>query len=289
MKVTFDMLTPASLQEALGMLEKDGEHITPVAGGTNLIVDCQSGRHQPAVVMNVHNLSELSFIEEQDGSIQVGGGTTIRAIEQSELIKQTSNALYKASIQFANPLIRNRATLAGNLCDGSPASDMAVPLLALGAEVQLTSKTGSRWMPLDSFFVHVRKTQRKAEELLTTVSWSIPAQNSANAFYKLGLRKADAISVVSLAVYVAMGSNGRISEVRIALGSVAPTPLRAYEAEALLKDKEPDESLFAQAAKSAAMACSPISDVRATAEYRREMVEVLVKRLLRACVEQIRA
>ena len=287
MRVAFDMLTPATLQDALGMLEKDGENITPVAGGTNLIVDCQSGRHEPKVVMNVHNLTEISQIEKKDGMVQIGGGITLRDIEKSLLIKETSNTLYKAAIQFANPLIRNRATVGGNLCDASPASDSATPLLALGAEVELKSKNGSRWVPLDQFFVHVRKTVRTADELLTAVRWPVPGAGSANTFYKLGLRKADAISVVSLAVYVALESNGRISEARIALGSVAPTPIRAYDAEALLKGKEPVEALFEEAGKAAAAACSPISDVRATAEYRREMVAVLVKRLLRESVKQI--
>jgi carbon-monoxide dehydrogenase medium subunit len=287
MRVAFDMLTPATLQDALGMLEKDGKNITPVAGGTNLIVDCQSGRHEPKVVMNVHNLTEISQIEEKDGMVQIGGGTTLRDIEKSSLIKETSNALYKAAIQFANPLIRNRATVGGNLCDASPASDSATPLLALGAEVELKSLNGSRWVPLDQFFVHVRKTVRTSDELLTAVRWPVPGKGSANTFYKLGLRKADAISVVSLAVYVALESNGRISEARIALGSVAPTPIRAYDAEALLKGSEPAEALFEEAGKAAAAACNPISDVRATADYRREMVAVLVKRLLRESVKQI--
>ncbi|MBI9047946.1 MAG: xanthine dehydrogenase family protein subunit M [Anaerolineaceae bacterium] len=287
MRVAFDMLTPATLQDALDMLEKDGENITPVAGGTNLIVDCQSGRHEPKTVMNVHYLPELSQIEQKGDMIQIGGGVTLRAIEQSALMKEKSNALYRAAIQFANPLIRNRATVGGNLCDASPASDTAIPLLALGAEVELTSSSASRWVALDKFFVHVRKTARNSDELLTAVRWPVPVSGSANTFYKLGLRKADAISVVSLAVYVALDSDGLICEARIALGSVAPTPLRAYDAETLLKGKKPSEALYEEAGKAAMQACTPISDVRATAAYRREMVDVLVKRLLRETVKQI--
>jgi CO/xanthine dehydrogenase FAD-binding subunit len=289
MRVAFDMLTPASLQEALAFLEKDGEKITPVAGGTNLIVDCHSGRHEPQVVMNVQPLAEIGRIEEKGGMIEIGGGVTLRAIEQSELIKNKANALYRAAIQFANPLIRNRATVGGNLCDASPASDTAAPLLALGAEVQLTSQKGSRWVPLHEFFVHVRKTVRKPDELLTAVHWPLVPAHSANTFYKLGLRKADAISVVSLAIYVALDANNKISTARIALGSVAPTPIRAFDAESYLIGKAGSEDGYAEAAKLAQKACKPISDVRASADYRREMVEVLVKRLLRESVKQIGA
>jgi carbon-monoxide dehydrogenase medium subunit len=287
MRVTFDMLTPTTLQEALAMLGKDGEKITPVAGGTNLIVDCQSGRHEPKVVMNVHALPELCSIEELDGMIQIGGGVTLRQLEQSSLIKSKANALYRSSVLFANPLIRNRATVGGNLCDASPASDTATPLLALGAEVQLTNQKTSRWVPLHEFFVHVRKTVRKPDELLTAVRWPVPPVRSANTFYKLGLRKADAISVVSLAVSVVLNPDDTIAEARIALGSVAPTPLRAFEAESFLEGKKLTEDVIDEAGKKAALACSPISDVRASADYRRQMVAVLVKRLLREAIKQI--
>jgi CO/xanthine dehydrogenase FAD-binding subunit len=287
MRVTFDMLTPTTLQDALAMLGKDGEKITPVAGGTNLIVDCQSGRHEPKVVMNVHYLPELCRIEELDGMIQIGGGVTLRQLEQSSLIKAKANALYRSALLFANPLIRNRATVGGNLCDASPASDTATPLLALGAEVQLSSQKGSRWVPLNEFFVHVRKTVRKSDELLTAVRWPVPAARSANTFYKLGLRKADAISVISLAISVTLNKDDTIAETRIALGSVAPTPVRALDAESFLKGKSLTEELLEEAGKKALLACSPISDVRASADYRRQMVEVLVKRLLRESVKQI--
>ena len=287
MRVTFDMLTPTTLQDALAMLGKDGEKITPVAGGTNLIVDCQSGRHEPKVVMNVHYLPELCRIEELDGMIQIGGGVTLRQLEQSSLIKAKANALYRSALQFANPLIRNRATVGGNLCDASPASDTATPLLALGAEVQLTNQKASRWVPLQEFFVHVRKTVRKSDELLTAVRWPVPAARSANTFYKLGLRKADAISIVSLAISVTLNHDDTIAETRIALGSVAPTPVRAFDAEAFLKGKKLTEELIEEAGIKALSACNPISDVRASADYRRQMVEVLVKRLLRESVKQI--
>ena len=289
MRVAFDMLTPTSLQEALAFLETNGEKITPVAGGTNLIVDCQSGRHEPRVVMNVQPLAEIGGIEEKGDFIQVGGAVTLRAIEQSPLIKEKANALYRSAIQFANPLIRNRATVGGNLCDASPASDTATPLLALGAEVQLSSKKSSRWVPLNEFFVHVRKTVRKPDELLTAVRWPLMPARSANTFYKLGLRKADAISVVSLGVFIALDADNKISAARIALGSVAPTPIRAYEAEKYLIGKTGSEEVYGEAGSLAQQACKPISDVRATADYRKEMAAVLVKRLLRESVKQIGA
>ena len=214
---------------------------------------------------------------------------TLREIEKSPLIKQKANALYRSALLFANPLIRNRATLGGNLCDASPASDTATPLMALGAEVQLSSKHGSRWVPLDEFFVHVRKTVRKPDELLTAVRWPLTPARSADTFYKLGLRKADAISVVSMGMFITLDTENKFSVVRIALGSVAPTPIRAYEAEKYLIGKSADEDVYTEAGNLAVQACKPISDVRATAEYRKEMAAVLVKRLLRESVKQIGA
>jgi len=187
--------------------------------------------------------------------------------------------LVQAARVFANPLIRNRATVGGNLSDASPAADSAPPLLIADAEVELMSQAGSRRVPLAEFFIGVRKTQLKPGELIKTVYFPIASPQCKFGYYKLGLRKADAISVVSVAVMLE-GQKGRCTRARIALGSVAPVPTRALAAEEALRNQPIGDALLSEAARLAAESASPISDLRSSADYRRRMVAVLVRRLL---------
>jgi carbon-monoxide dehydrogenase medium subunit len=176
--------------------------------------------------------------------------------------------------------VRNRATVGGNLADGSPAADLAPPLLALDAEVELASADGRRRVPLEEFLVGVRETLLRPQELLVAVRCPAPPPHSAGAFYKLGLRKADAISVVSVAVMVEGNGDGHCLQARIALGAVAPRPMRAHAAEDLLRGRPLDSATIAEAARLASESASPIDDVRASASYRRLIIGVLVRRLL---------
>lgn len=272
----FDLLMPQTLPEALDMLA-DAPEAVPLAGGTNLIPDMRSGRNRPAVLVNLAALDELRGIRRDDGHIVVGGGATIAQLLRNPLI---AAPLAEAAAVMASPLVRNRATLAGNLVDGSPAADTVPPLLALDAEVELTSKSGARWLPLDEFLLGVRRTARRPDELLTAVRWPISAPNSKAAFYKIGLRKADAIAVASVAVLVEYGDDGRCEQARIALGSVSPRVIRARAAEAALRGQSLTDEAIAEAARLAAEAINPIDDVRASAAYRRQVAGVLVRRLL---------
>ncbi|OQY19716.1 MAG: xanthine dehydrogenase family protein subunit M [Chloroflexi bacterium] len=272
----FDLLMPQTLPEALDMLA-DAPEAVPLAGGTNLIPDMRSGRNRPAVLVNLAALDELRGIRRDDGHIVVGGGATIAQLLRNPLI---AAPLAEAAAVMASPLVRNRATLAGNLVDGSPAADTVPPLLALDAEVELTSKSGARWLPLDEFLLGVRHTARRPDELLTAVRWPISAPNSKAAFYKIGLRKADAIAVASVAVLVEYGDDGRCEQARIALGSVSPRVIRARAAEAALRGQSLTDEAIAEAARLAAEAINPIDDVRASAAYRRQVAGVLVRRLL---------
>ncbi len=276
----FDLYMPRTLSEALALLADNGPEALPIAGGTNLIPDMRGGRRRPAVLVNVGGLAELRGIRREDGHLVVGGGTTLAEVLESPLIAEEAPVLHRAARVFANPLVRNRATLAGNLVDASPAADSAPPLLVLDAEVELRSREGVRRMLLDDFLMGVRKTARRPDELLTAVRWTAPAPGTYTEFYKVGLRKADAIAVVSVAVLVERDEEGRVRKARIALGSVAPRVIRAREAESLLEGELLTEDRIAEAARLAAEATSPISDVRAPAAYRREVAESLVQRLL---------
>ncbi len=163
----FDLLRPKTMPEALDMLADAGT--MPIAGGTNVVVDLRAGKHQPRALVDVSRLPGLRGVRREDGHLVIGGGTTISDLLHDPLIAQHAPALREAALVFANPLIRNRATVAGNLVDASPAADTAPPLLALDAEVELSSKAGVRRVPLADFLVGVRKTLRRPDELLTAV------------------------------------------------------------------------------------------------------------------------
>jgi CO/xanthine dehydrogenase FAD-binding subunit len=271
---------PDTLEQALQMLSEKAPEIAPIAGGTNLIVDMRANKHIKPFILNIENLPELQGIKVENGYVQIGGCTKIAELVKNPLIHQHAPILSNATKTFASPLVRNRATLGGNLADASPAADTAPSLLVLGAEVEISSKNGNRHIPLEEFFIHVRKTILKPDEIITSVRFKIPSPEAKFAYYKLGLRKADAISVISTAVMLEADFSQECKSARIALGSVAPTPIRVYEAEKLLLNKKLNEELIQKAAQIAFDASSPISDLRASASYRRKMVKVLVARLL---------
>jgi carbon-monoxide dehydrogenase medium subunit len=221
----------------------------------------------------------------RDGStVSVGGAVTIAELLRHPLVAQYGKPLRQAAGVFASPLVRNRATIGGNLVDASPAADTAPPLLVLGAEVELTNTKGSRCVPLSEFFTGVRRTVRQPDELVTRIYW--PAMEArAGAFHKFGLRRADAISVASAAV--SAEPSGDKADARrgcksaaIALGAVAPRPVRVPAAERLLCEKAWTAEVIAEAAHLAAQHTSPIDDVRGSASYRRHITEVMVRRLL---------
>jgi carbon-monoxide dehydrogenase medium subunit len=282
----FDLVLPHSLRQALEILQKEPRHAHPLAGGTNLVVDMRSGRCSPAVLVNINDLPELHEIKLTGGELKIGGAVTISELHKNPVIRKSYPILIEAANVFANPLVRNRATLGGNLADGSPAADCAPPLLALAAEVELVSLTGSRRVGLEDFFTGPRKTVIRPDEILAAIYVSTNYTGSASAYYKIGLRKADAISVVSAAVVIEIGEGQQCKKVRIALGSVAPLPMRALKAEKTLENSLLTPRTIQQAGMIAAGEVSPISDLRASADYRRKMVEVIVCRLLKQIASQ---
>jgi carbon-monoxide dehydrogenase medium subunit len=276
----FDLLTPQTLPEALDMLAQGAPAVVPIAGGTNVVVNLREGQYRGRTLLDVTRLQELRGLRRENGHVVIGGGTTIAELMTDPLITAHGAPLRQAAAVLGSPLVRNRATVAGNLVDASPAADMAPPLLVLAAEVKLASRDGTRWLPLREFFVGPNETLRRPDELLVAVRWPIPPENSKAAFHKIGLRNALACSVITTAVLTETDENGRCRQVRIALGSVAPTPLRAYAAEDALQGQTLAADAIAEAAQLSAEATNPIDDVRGTAAYRRRMAEVLVRRLL---------
>lgn len=281
----FELLRPASLAEALELLARYGPDARPIAGGTNVLVEMRDdfaglSQRLPTVLVDIGRLPELHGIALARGgaAVAVGAAVTIAELLRDPLVAEHGALLKQAAAVFASPLVRNRATVGGNLVDASPAADTAPPLLALDAEVELASAQGTRCLPLPEFFTGVRKTVRRPDELLTRIYWPT-VQKRAGAFHKFGLRRADAISVISAAVTAEPNGDG-LCRARIALGAVAPRPIRVAEAERLLCENPWTAAIIAEAAGLAAAHTSPIDDVRGSAAYRRHITEVIVRRLL---------
>ncbi|MFW6135727.1 MAG: FAD binding domain-containing protein [Chloroflexota bacterium] len=276
----FELLMPHTLPEALQMLAGSAPDALPLAGGTNLIPDMRGGRRRPGVVVNIAGLGELQGIRQEDGHVIVGSGVTIAELLESDVIARQAPVIRQAASVFGNPLVRNRATVGGNLGDASPAADMAPPLLALDAEVRLASKGESRWVPLDEFFVDVCDTICRHVELITAVRWPAPVPGTFAGFRKLSLRRSTAISVVSVAVRITFGDGGRCEDAAVALGAVAPTPIRAHDAEHALRGEALTAEVIEEATRLGCGALSCIGDVRGSADYRERVVRVLMRRLL---------
>lgn len=286
MYADFDLVIPDGLDAAFAALRSGGEgrEVMPLAGGTNLLVDLRARRARADRLVGLGEVAALRGIDAANGTIRIGAGTTVSDLLREPVIADAGGGLAAAAGEFAGQMVRNAATVAGNICYGSPAADLVPPLLALDAEVTLANGAGERTVALDEFFVDYRKTLCAPDELVTAISWPRPASGDRHRFYKLARRRGDAITVVGVAVSLGI-EEGRCRRVRIALGAVAPTCFRAHAAEALVEGAAPDPDRFDEAARQAVEESSPIDDVRASAAYRRHSVQVLVRRLLTEAAE----
>jgi len=276
----FDLRQPRTLPEALTMLAGKDDAARPFAGGTNLIPDLRGGKERGRNFMSLAGVDGLRFIRCLDNRIEVGARTTVNDLFRSEDIRRDAPSLHASAKMFAGHMVRSAATVAGNLCYGSPSADLLPPLLCLDAEVTLASAGGARRLPLVQFNLGYKQTALKPDELMTQLSWARPGPGTVHVFYKIGMRRGDAISVVNAAVGLTLKGKA-CSHARIAMGSVAPTVVRAEKAEQLLAGREIDDRLIDEAAELAASAVSPIDDLRASRDYRLHTTRVLVRRLLR--------
>lgn len=275
-------LAPRSLEEAVkAMVAGD---VTVFCGGTDLTPQTDSGARQySANLMNIRRIEGMGGIAEETGSIRIGALTTVTEIRRDPLIARVAPILAEAAEHFASDQIRNAASVGGNLCNASPAGDMINPLLVLDAVVELTSWANGamrlRRVPLESFFVAPRKSVKQPDELLTAVVFPKPAADFVGWFRKSGPRPALEISTVS----VGIGGNladGVFRNVRVAMGSVAPTPLRARNVEAALEGQPLNAETIRAAVAATRVDAKPIDDVRASAWYRGHLVEVFTEEVL---------
>ena len=281
----FAYSAPKTLKETLLLIEKFGSEGTLIAGGTDLIPLLKLRFVTPRYVVDISNLSELDFIEEGDDSLRIGAVTRHRTLERSPIVSKSAPILADAASQIGSPLIRNMGTVGGNLVNASPCSDTSTPLLALGAKLQLVKSSGQRIVMIDDFFLDVKKTVIQHDELLTEVQIPHRPPKTGAAFIKVGRRTGNDLAIVSVAVSINI-PNGVCKNVRIALGSVAPTPLRVRKAEASLVGKKLGEKEISEAAQISSEEIRPISDVRASAEYRREVSKVIVQMAINKAVDK---
>ncbi len=276
-----EYIRPHNMKEALQVKKRWGNRSKVIAGGTNVLPDIRAKALQAQALVDLSNLKNLSYIKEEKKKIRIGALTTISELASSKIIQKFAPILSEASDHLGNPLVRNRATIGGNLADASPAADTAVPLLVLEATVLVERDGGkSRQIPIDQFFLGPNQTALKREEIIREIHFQKPDSNTRMAYAKLGLRNAMAISVVSVAILME-GRRNQWKRVRIALGAVAPRPIRAYRVEEMLDEKEMTEQLINACCEKVEKEINPITDIRASAEYRRAMTSVLLKRLIK--------
>jgi carbon-monoxide dehydrogenase medium subunit len=290
-------LQPTTLDQALRLLDQHAGQARVVAGGTDVLVELSRGVKPTTTLIDISRLAELKYVWQDGELIRIGGLATHNDVLASEACVQGGLPLAQACWEVGAPQIRTRATIAGNLITASPANDTITPLLALGAEVVLASAAGERVVPLSEFYAGFRQTVLQPNELLREIRFPALRDNQRGLFIKLGLRRAQAISVIDLAIVLTFEIESRtenqepgalasvlgsrfsvlpIAEARIALGCLAPTVIRAPAAEAFLHGKALDEATCAEAGRLAAAHARPIGDVRGSADYRRATVASLV-------------
>ena len=275
----FEYYPARSVDEALTLLSEHSES-EPVAGCTNVLVDARAGRKIPRAVIDINRLDDLRYARRENGVIRLGARTTLTDCFRSPFLEQEAPVLRMMAAEFAGELIRNRATLAGNIAYASPAADVVPPLQALDATVTVVSKArGTRTAPLTEFILGPRETALARDELITEISFPAAEGDVRSGYFKFALRKAMAISLVSGAVVLHIDGE-KIRRAGLALGAVAPVPYRVTEAEQMLEGETPTEALIREVARVAAASTRPISDIRASAEYRRAMTEVMTRRII---------
>lgn len=237
----------------------------------------------PRYLVSLHKLKDLNgIIRVEDGSLRLGALTTVANIERSAVVREGWSALAEGAASLGSPLVRNRATVGGNIANARPAADMAVPTLALGGRLKIQGPDRRRIIPIAEFATGPGRTVLEPDEVLTFMDYPAPAPHSASAYYKLANRKALEISMVGVAVWMMLdGPRGAVADVRVAMGAVGPTTVLCRSAADVLTGKVPDDVLFRKAARAAAGDVAPIDDHRGSAWYRLQMAELIAERMLR--------
>lgn len=273
----FKYIFPKTKEEVLEILKQEKSEVCLVAGCSNVLPYIKDKKLPAKLLLDISGIEELNYIKKSEGKLCIGAATTISDLINSKIIREECNMLYQAAEQFADPTIRNSATIGGNLADASPAADMAPPLLVLDAVLEVESMDGKREISLKNFFVGPRKTVLHDDEMIINIKIKNNSINKNGTFIKLGLRQAMAISLATIALSLEMEKD-KVTDVRIAMGSIAPIPLRLFNTEEFLKNKGINDGLIDKIMQKIREEVKPIGDVRASAEYRRYVSGILFRR-----------
>ena len=282
---SFDYHAPKTLSEAVALLTRYRDEAKVLSGGQSLLPLLKLRLGQAGHLVDIGRIPGLEYIKEEGGYLKIGGRTRESALERSDLIRSKYPILADTTSVIADPLVRNLATVGGNLAHGDPANDHPATMLALGAQVVATGPKGERTIPIEKFFTGLFATALALDEILTEIRIPIPPPGSGGAYMKLE-RKVGDFATAAAAAQVTLGKKGEVARAGIGLTSAGPTPIKATAAEGFLQGKKPDGAAIAEAARLAAQGASPTADRRGSVLYKREMARVLTARALTKAVQR---
>ena len=284
----FEYIEPTTIQEAISSLVKYDDRAKVIAGGTDLLVQMREKTIRPDYVVDITNIPGLDYInyDEKQG-LSIGALTTIRSLEKSAELRMKYPVISLAASKLGSVAIRNLGTLGGNLCNAAPSAEMVPALIGLSANAKIVGPGGERIVPLENLFTGPGTTLLKKGEILVEIQVPIPSPNTKGIYLKNSIRGSIDLAVVGVAVITTLESKNKVcKDIKIVLGAVAPTPMRACNAEEVIRGKRMDENLIEKSAEVASSEAKPITDVRASAWYRTEMVKVLTRQALREFLGQ---
>lgn len=284
---SFDYYAPTTLDEAIGLLRRHGSDAMILSGGMSLIPLMKLRLATPRYLVDINRIPGLGDIKEAEGFLRIGTLVREAELEKSELIRSKYPILVDTTFMVGDPLVRNRATMGGNLAHGDPANDHPATMLAFEAEVVVTGPDGERKIPVTDFFTGLFSTALKPGEILTEIRIPVPPPQSGGAYFKVE-RKVGDFATVAVAVQLTLGKSGTCERAGIGLTNVGPTPIKARKAEEVLRGKKIDSQAMKQAAELASQEAQPKADLRGSADYKRDLVRVLTVRALNRALERAR-
>jgi len=284
---SFEYYAPTTMEEAIRLLKQLGPEAKILSGGMSLIPLMRLRLAAPRYLIDINRIAGLAYIKEADGFLRIGALTREAELESSDLLRSRYPILVETASVIGDPLVRNRATIGGNLAHGDPANDHPATMMALGAEVVATGPTGERKIPITSFFTGFYATALDPDEILTEISIPTPPPHSSGTYVKRE-RKVGDFATAGVAAQVTLGRGDVCEQVRIGLTNVGPVPIKARKAEEVIRGKTVEPEAVRQAAQLAAEESQPIPDLRGSAEYKRDLVRVLTIRALNRALEQAR-
>ncbi len=280
----FEYHSPTSVDEVLALLAKHGDDAKILAGGQSLIPAMRFRLATPETIIDINKVDGLAYVEERGDHLALGAMTRETSIEDAELVKKSYPLLADTALVIADPLVRNQATVGGNLAHADPANDHPATMLAYDATIVAKGPGGERTIAIDDFFTGLFENSLQAGELLTEIRIPKPGPNSGGAYKKIE-RKVGDYAIAAVAVQLTMDGD-KIASVRVGLTNVSPVPMRAKDAEAKLAGQAPTADVLEEAGKAAAAECDPSGDLRGPVEYKRDLVRVLLKRAVTSAVER---